>query len=82
MRILLIHGRAQGGKDADELKDLWIRTLEEGLDAAGVSLPDGVTFDFPYYGDALDELAAQAELPTPAEVPGGSRQPPEPGVTR
>ncbi len=78
MRILFIHGRAQGGKDAAELKQTWIATLQEGLTAAGESLPDDVVFDFPYYGDALDEFTAQADLPTPADViakgPGQDRE--------
>lgn len=68
MRILLIHGRAQGGKDEAELKRTWLETLQQGLDAAGERLPDDVSFDFPYYGDALDEFTAQADLPTPDDV--------------
>src|SRR5690554_3285713 len=78
MRILFIHGRAQGGKDAEELKQTWIATLQEGLAAAGESLPDDVAFDFPYYGDALDKFTAQADLPTPDDVvakgPGQNRE--------
>lgn len=68
MRILFIHGRAQGGKDSDELKRIWLQTLEAGLSAAGESLPPGVEFDFPYYGDKLDAFAAAADLPTPDDV--------------
>lgn len=68
MRLLMIHGRAQGGKDPDELKQTWIETLETGLAAAGETLPAGVRFDFPFYGDVLDAFSMQADLPTPDDV--------------
>lgn len=68
MRLLMIHGRAQGGKDPGELKQTWIETLETGLAAAGEQLPAGVKFDFPFYGDALDAFTEQASLPTPDDV--------------
>lgn len=56
MRILFIHGRAQGGKDEDALKDTWIKTLKEGFDRAKIPFPDNIKFDFPFYGDILDNL--------------------------
>lgn len=36
MRILMIHGRAQGGKNSDELKAIWVETLKNGFTAAGL----------------------------------------------
>lgn len=78
MRILFIHGREQGGKNPDELKQTWIETLNKGLAAANATLPAGVAFDFPFYGDKLDEFTAAAALPSPADViakgPGQDRQ--------
>lgn len=78
MRILMIHGRAQGGLVADDLKSTWVDTLEEGFRAAGKPWPGALEVDFPYYADTLDRLAAQADLPTPADVvakgPGQNRQ--------
>lgn len=78
MRILFIHGRAQGGKDSDELKAIWTETLEKGFEAADVPFPDGLQIDFPFYGDKLDEYTAQAELPEPKDVvakgPGQNRE--------
>jgi len=78
MRILMIHGRAQGGKRADDLKATWIKTLQEGFQAARKPWPTAIDVDFPYYADTLDRLAAQADLPTPADVvakgPGQNRQ--------
>jgi hypothetical protein len=78
MRILFVHGRAQGGNDPDALKQLWIQTLKQGLAAAKVTLPDKAVFDFPFYGDKLDEFTAAAALPTPGDViakgPGQDRK--------
>lgn len=68
MRILLIHGRSQGGKNPETLKQTWIDTLKKGFETAGDSIPDDVAFDFPFYGDKLDELTAQADLPTSEDV--------------
>jgi hypothetical protein len=76
MRILMIHGRSQGGQDEAKLKKTWIETLEKGFGSHGKSLPSSVKFDFPFYGDMLDEFTAKANLPTPADVvqkgPGGN----------
>ncbi|MDH3293118.1 MAG: alpha/beta hydrolase [Acidimicrobiia bacterium] len=67
MRLLLVHGRAQGGKNENALKTEWIDALKVGFERAALPFPD-VTFDFPYYGDALDELVATSKLPNSAEV--------------
>ncbi|WFU74266.1 hypothetical protein [Bradyrhizobium sp. CB2312] len=73
MRILLVHGRSQGGKDPLKLKAEWIETLTKGLHKAGLSLPADVAFDFPFYGDRLDQFVQQFELPAdPAIIPKGS----------
>lgn len=69
MRLLMIHGRAQGGRIADELQASWLETLRAGYGAARQSWPaEPLTVDFPYYGDELDRLTAAAKLPTPATV--------------
>ena len=68
MRILMIHGRAQGGKNPDELKEIWVKTLKQGFLAASVTLSDDIEFDFPFYGNKLDEFTEQAKLPTPDEI--------------
>jgi hypothetical protein len=64
----MVHGRGQGGRVADELKSTWIETLKQGFQAAGKPWPAAIAVDFPYYADALDRHAAQADLPTPADV--------------
>jgi hypothetical protein len=78
MRILMVHGRAQGGRLADDLKATWVDTLQIGFRAAGKPWPAAIDVDFPYYGDTLDRLTAQAALPTPTDVvtkgPGQNKQ--------
>lgn len=68
MRILFVHGIAQGGKDPVALKRVWIETLNKGLSASGLQLPRDVSFDFPFYGDKLDEYKNAANLPHTSDV--------------
>ncbi|WP_119271036.1 alpha/beta hydrolase [Taklimakanibacter deserti] len=68
MRVLMIHGRAQGGLDPAALKATWVKTLADGFRGHGRQLPGNLAFDFPYYGDLLDEFTSKAKLRTPDEV--------------
>ncbi len=68
MRIVMIHGRAQGGKDPDALKADWQKFLQDGFAAAGIPYPARLQPDFPYYAQALDQFVVQASLPTPGDV--------------
>ena len=68
MRLLLVHGRGQGARDAADLQDTWTRTLRTGYSAADLTFPDSLTVDFPYYGDALDARVAKSKLPLPQDV--------------
>jgi hypothetical protein len=73
MRLLLVHGRSQGGRDPVKVKAEWLGALDEGLKKAGLSLPANVTIDFPFYGDRLDEFVRQFDLPAdPVIVPKGN----------
>ncbi|MET4455579.1 hypothetical protein [Bradyrhizobium sp. RT3b] len=73
MRMLLVHGRSQGGKDAVKLKSEWLTALKFGLELKGLTLPSDATVDFPFYGDRLDEFVRQFDLPAdPAIIPKGS----------
>ncbi len=64
----MIHGRSQGGKDSDELKDTWIKTLEKGFAKANIPFPRNVAVDFPFYADKLDDFVVQLGLPTSKDV--------------
>lgn len=60
-RLVLVHGRGQDHKDADELKQEWIAALRGGLEVQGLHLPIGDDhIKFPYYGQLLFELVADA----------------------
>lgn len=68
MRILMIHGRAQGGKSEQELASTWEHTLRKGYLDAGIVFPEGVAIDLPFYGNKLDEITAQFDLPSTDSV--------------
>lgn len=73
MKLALIHGRSQGGKDAIKLKAEWLEALQRGLQKCGLTMPTETTIEFPFYGDRLDEFVRQFELPAdPAIVPKGN----------
>src|SRR6266567_1229507 len=56
MRLLLVHGRAQGGRTAKGIERAWSGALARGCSAAGVTLPTGIDVRLPFYGDRLDQL--------------------------
>ncbi len=64
MKIVLVHGRAQEGKNPVALKKLWVDTLKIGLAKSGLVLPiEDNDIIFPFYGDKLDELARAFNQP-------------------
>ena len=68
MRILFIHGRAQGQKSSDLLRAEWGAALTRGLDDAGLSLPGGIAFDHPFYGKTLDAFVEKAKLRQASDI--------------
>jgi hypothetical protein len=68
MNLLLIHGRAQEGKDPVRLQEVWEQALADGLRRAGLSRPAGVRVLFPFYGDELDRLVRELDKPLLAEA--------------
>jgi hypothetical protein len=68
VRLLLVHGRSQQGRDPIELQSIWLETLRRGAAKIGRALPEGLDVAFPYYGDKLDELARQSEIPLTNDV--------------
>lgn len=56
-RLVFIHGRAQHDKDSIALKAEWVQSFQDGLEAAGLTMPIAETdIKFPYYGDTLRDL--------------------------
>ena len=68
MRILFIHGRSQGKKSSDILREEWGAALARGLADAGLRLPDGIAFDYPFYGKTLDDFVDQAKLSKVSDI--------------
>lgn len=68
VRLVLVHGRAQQGKDPALLKSQWIDALRKGAQAIEKPFPQGLDVAFPYYGDLLDKFAREFDLPLSADV--------------
>lgn len=68
MRLVLVHGIHQDGKDPDALKAEWIEDLEKGMGRPGALA--GVQVDMPFYGDIL--VQAMARGPSGAIAQGSS----------
>src|SRR5215467_2580503 len=67
-RLLLVHGRAQQGKDPKTLKAEWVAALNRGAAKFGGSLATSVDVAFPFYGDLLDSYARQMDIPLTSEI--------------
>jgi hypothetical protein len=71
---LLVHGRAQQGKDPRKLKAEWIEALNRGAAKSGASLAPRVDVAFPFYGDLLDNYAKQADIPLTSDIQARGEQ--------
>lgn len=60
--LVMVHGRAQGGKDPAELRATWIETWAKGLGPAQAARLDEIDIRFPFYTPELDDLAARADM--------------------
>lgn len=63
MRLVLVHGIAQQGKDADELKKVWLEALDVGLEKAGLGSIKKHEVILPFYGNKLAELTKLLKAP-------------------
>jgi hypothetical protein len=61
MKLILIHGRAQGKRKEEDVKKEWIDSLQIGLDKSGYSLPLEEIIAFPFYGKQLDDWIEEAK---------------------
>src|SRR6266542_3136670 len=68
MKLVMVHGRAQQGKDPVALKKEWLDALNYGLARAEATLPADVSVEFPFYGNLLAKLVEQCGTPLGKEV--------------
>jgi hypothetical protein len=68
MRLVLVHGIAQQGKDPSELKKVWLEALDVGLSKAGLSSIKQHEVILPFYGDKLAELTALLQTPSAIQL--------------
>jgi hypothetical protein len=68
VRLVLVHGRSQQGLNPVELQSIWMETLRRGAAKINRTVPEGLDVAFPYYGDKLDELARQSEIPLTNDI--------------
>jgi hypothetical protein len=80
MKLILIHGRAQQGKDPVALQREWEEALDQGLHDAGLRRPAGLEVSFPFYGDLLDDLIRHIEAPLLVDVITRGKLPDDPTV--
>ncbi|TAX38952.1 alpha/beta hydrolase [Rhizobium leguminosarum] len=67
-RVVFVHGRAQGGRSHDVILTEWKDALGVGARAVGRTVPVSVEISLPFYGDRLDSLVAQYNLPVTSDV--------------
>jgi hypothetical protein len=63
MRLVLVHGRSQQGRNAEELKRDWLAALDKGLQQNELVMPEKVDVRLPFYGDRLEEFARESKVP-------------------
>jgi hypothetical protein len=68
MRLVMVHGRSQGGIDETKLKKGWLDALAYGLARSNKKLPTETTIEFPYYGDLLAQLVQQTSTPLTEDI--------------
>lgn len=73
-RLLLVHGRAQEGKDPVKLQQEWVAALHRGAAKSGSALAPRVEVAFPFYGDLLDAYARQMDIPLTSDVQARGEQ--------
>ncbi len=73
-RLLLVHGRAQEGKDPVKLQQEWVAALNRGAAKFGSALAPRVEVAFPFYGDLLDAYAREMDIPLTSQVQARGEQ--------
>jgi hypothetical protein len=68
VRLLFVHGIAQGGRKRDDIKAEWLGALRKGLSKSNLELPANVTVDLPFYGDTLLDFVRGSDAPDSAGI--------------
>ena len=63
MKLVFVHGRAQGERDRDEVRDEWLTALQSGFEAAHIEWPTVLDVWLPFYGARLDQLVGLLHSP-------------------
>ncbi|MEV6730669.1 hypothetical protein [Streptomyces sp. NPDC051364] len=58
MRLVFIHGRAQGSSSSEKIEEDWLRAVKIGCTKSGAQLPSDLDIRVPFYGKYLDEATA------------------------
>lgn len=66
--LVLVHGRAQQGRDPEAVKAEWLETLRRGLGHARQDVLTGLDVKLPFYGDVLEKFARDADEAIPADI--------------
>jgi len=80
MRLILVHGRDQQGKDRQALQRVWTEALDVGLDAAGLPSIREHEVVFPYYADDLIAMANEIRSAPMRGVIAKGAEPQEAGL--
>lgn len=72
MKLVFIHGRAQAGRSAAEIRDQWLPGLRQGLANAGVAIDPFPTLEVPFYGDELERLTEASDTYAASVVTRGA----------
>ena len=67
-RLLLVHGRAQQGRDPQSIKKEWLDALNKGARTFGPPISSRVEVALPFYGDILDEYTARLDIPLTSDI--------------
>ncbi len=80
MRLILVHGRDQQGKDRQALQKVWTEALDVGLEAAGLPGIREHEVVFPYYADDLIAMVNEIRSASPPGVSIKGSEPQDAGL--
>lgn len=66
--LVFVHGRSQQGRDPEKVKAEWLSTLALGLGIERAKRLQDVDIRFPFYGDLLEEFAAEMDKGLPPDI--------------